>query len=99
MVSKGEMIRQMPVTNAYRLILDHILKLRVTVPEKFKPEVRIGQRVAVRVEAYPNRTFSGAVSRTIVPSPGAEMIVISPPISAARSRMAARPNECGFAVD
>jgi len=63
MVSKGEMIRQMPVTNAYRLILDHILKLRVTVPEKFKPEVRIGQRVAVRVEAYPNRTFSGAVSR------------------------------------
>ena len=28
MVAKGEMIRQMPVTNAYRLVLDHVLKLR-----------------------------------------------------------------------
>ena len=63
MVSKGEMIRQMPVTNAFRLVLDHTLKLRVTVPEKFKPEVHIGQSVAVRVEAYPNRVFGGAVSR------------------------------------
>jgi len=63
MVSKGEMIRQMPVTNAFRLVLDHVLKLRVTVPEKFKPEVHIGQAVTVRVEAYPNRTFIGTVSR------------------------------------
>jgi HlyD family secretion protein len=63
MVSKGEMIRSMPVTNAYRLVLDHVLKLRVAVPEKFKPEVRIGQPVAVRVEAYPNRTFAGTVTR------------------------------------
>lgn len=63
MVSRGEMIRQFPSTNAFRLVLDHVLKLRVTVPEKFKPEVRVGQRVAVRVEAYPNRVFAGAVSR------------------------------------
>jgi multidrug efflux pump subunit AcrA (membrane-fusion protein) len=62
-VSKGEMIRQFPSTNAFRLVLDHTLKLRVTVPEKFKPEVRLGQPVAVRVEAYPNRVFSGVVSR------------------------------------
>lgn len=63
MVSRGEMLRQMPVTNAYRLVLDHILKLRVTVPEKFKPEVHVGQSVAVRVEAHPNRVFHGTVSR------------------------------------
>jgi HlyD family secretion protein len=63
MVSKGEMIRSMPVTNAFRLVLDHVLKLRVPVPEKFKPEVRIGQSVAVRVEAYPNRVFVGIISR------------------------------------
>jgi multidrug efflux pump subunit AcrA (membrane-fusion protein) len=63
LVSKGEMIRSMPVTNAFRLVLDHALKLRVPVPEKYKPEVHIGQSVAVRVEAYPNRVFAGAVSR------------------------------------
>lgn len=63
MVSKGEMIRSMPVTNAFRLVLDHVLKLRVPVPEKYKPEIRIGQSVAVRVEAYPNRVFAGVVSR------------------------------------
>jgi multidrug efflux pump subunit AcrA (membrane-fusion protein) len=63
LVSKGEMIRQFPSTNAYRLVLDHTLKLRVTVPEKFKPEVRVGQSVAVRVEAHPNRVFTGVVSR------------------------------------
>ena len=44
-------------------MLDHVLKLRVTVPEKYKPEVRIGQPVAVRVEAYPNRVFAGTVTR------------------------------------
>jgi multidrug efflux pump subunit AcrA (membrane-fusion protein) len=63
MVSKGEMIRQFPSTNAFRLVLDHVLKLRVPVPEKFKPEVRIGQPVEVRVEAYPNRAFAGTVNR------------------------------------
>jgi multidrug efflux pump subunit AcrA (membrane-fusion protein) len=63
MVSRGEMIRQFPSTSAFRLVLDHILKLRVTVPEKFKPEVRVGQSVAVRVEAYPDRVFAGTVSR------------------------------------
>jgi multidrug efflux pump subunit AcrA (membrane-fusion protein) len=63
MVSKGEMIRQFPSTNAFRLVVDHVLKLRVTVPEKFKPEVRVGQPVAIRVKAHPDRTFAGTVSR------------------------------------
>ena len=63
MVSKVEMIKQTPVTNAFRLVLDHILKLRVTVPEKYKPDVRVGQTVEVRVEAYPDRVFAGAVTR------------------------------------
>jgi multidrug efflux pump subunit AcrA (membrane-fusion protein) len=63
MVSKGEMIRQMPVTNAFRLVIDHILKLRVAIPEKYRPDVRIGQTVEVRVEAYPATIFPGIVSR------------------------------------
>jgi multidrug efflux pump subunit AcrA (membrane-fusion protein) len=63
MVSNGEMIRQMPVTNAYRLVLDHVLKLRVTVPEKFRPDVRVGQAVEVRGDSAPGRTFAGTVVR------------------------------------
>jgi multidrug efflux pump subunit AcrA (membrane-fusion protein) len=63
MVEKGQMIKQTPVTNVFRLVLDHILKLRVTVPERYKPEVRTGQAVEVRVEAYPDRPFAGRVTR------------------------------------
>lgn len=63
MVSKGEMIRQVPVTNAFRLVIDHILKLRAAIPEKYRPEVHVGQSVEVRVEAYPNTIFPGVVSR------------------------------------
>jgi multidrug efflux pump subunit AcrA (membrane-fusion protein) len=63
MVSKGEMIRQVPVTNAFRLVIDHILKLRVAIPEKYRPDVRVGQTVEVRVEAYPTAMFRGVVSR------------------------------------
>jgi multidrug efflux pump subunit AcrA (membrane-fusion protein) len=63
MVSKGEMIRQMPVTNAFRLVIDHVLKLRVAIPEKYRPDVHVGQAVEVRVEAYPNALFPGVVAR------------------------------------
>ncbi len=71
MVSQGEMIRSMPVTNAYRLVMDHILKLHATVPEKHKPEVKVGMPVKLFVEAYPGRTFPGTVARvfpTVDPS-------------------------------
>jgi multidrug efflux pump subunit AcrA (membrane-fusion protein) len=63
MVSKGEMIRQVPVTNAFRLVIDHILKLKVAIPEKYRPDVHVGQAVEVRVEAYPTALFAGVVSR------------------------------------
>ncbi len=63
MISKGEMIRMMPVTNAFRLVINHILKLRVAIPEKYRPDVHIGQSVEVRVEAYSTVVFPGVVSR------------------------------------
>jgi RND family efflux transporter MFP subunit len=63
MVSKGEMIRMMPVTHAFRLVIDHILKLKVAIPEKYRPDVHVGQTVEVRVEAYPATVFPGFVSR------------------------------------
>jgi multidrug efflux pump subunit AcrA (membrane-fusion protein) len=63
MISKGEMIRQMPVTNVFRLVIEYALKLRVAAPEKYRPEVHRGQPVEIRVEAYPGVVFPGVVSR------------------------------------
>ncbi|HVL14195.1 MAG TPA: efflux RND transporter periplasmic adaptor subunit [Gemmata sp.] len=63
MVSQGAQVSPMRVTNAYRLVMDHVLKLRVAVPEKYRPEVQIGQAVEVRVEAYPKTVFPGRVAR------------------------------------
>lgn len=63
MLSEGEMVRAMPVTNAFRVVLAHALKLRVAVPERYTPEVKIGQTVDVTVEAYPGRVFTGRVAR------------------------------------
>jgi multidrug efflux pump subunit AcrA (membrane-fusion protein) len=62
-VGLGEMVRSMPVTIAYRLVLDQILKLRVPVPEKYRPQVTIGDRVELQVEAWPQRRFQGRVRR------------------------------------
>lgn len=63
MVSAGSSVDAMPVTNCYRLVIDHALKLAAAVPEKHAPEVQLGQQVEVRVEAYPNETFAGQVYR------------------------------------
>ena len=63
MVSAGEMVQSTPVTNCYRLVIDHVLKLTVAIPEKHSPEVAIGQAVEIRVEAYPTRKFDGVVAR------------------------------------
>ncbi|HJZ53629.1 MAG TPA: efflux RND transporter periplasmic adaptor subunit [Gemmataceae bacterium] len=63
MVWEGEMVRGMPEKYAFRLVIDHALKLRAAVPEKFAPDVCPGQTVAVRVDAYSDRAFTGVVSR------------------------------------
>lgn len=62
-VGLGEMVRAMPVTVAYRLVLDQILKLRVAVPEKYRPQVALGDHVELQVEAWPQRRFAGRVRR------------------------------------
>jgi multidrug efflux pump subunit AcrA (membrane-fusion protein) len=63
MVWEGEMVRAMPEKNAFRLVMDQVLKLRAAVPEKHAPEVKVGQAVEVRVDAYPDRVFAGRVAR------------------------------------
>lgn len=63
MVSKGATVSPMRVTNAYRLIADHVLKLRVPAPERYRPEARVGMAVDVRVKAYPGVVFPGTLAR------------------------------------
>lgn len=63
MVSEGEMVRSMPVTNAFKLVLDFKLKLKALIPEKHVSEVSVGQPVEVKTDAYAGRIFKGVVAR------------------------------------
>lgn len=63
MVSAGEMVQSMPVTNCYRLVIDHVLKLGAAVPEQHSPEIAVGQTVELRVRAFPQVAFKGSVVR------------------------------------
>ncbi len=61
-VSEGEMVR--PGTAALlRLVVADTLKLQAAVPERHHGEVKMGQTVKIRVEAFPRETFQGKVSR------------------------------------
>ncbi len=63
MVSAGERVQSLPITNVYRLVMSYLLKLRVTVPERHAAEVRVGQAVEVRVDAYGDKPFAARVAR------------------------------------
>ncbi|MGH8005891.1 MAG: efflux RND transporter periplasmic adaptor subunit [Candidatus Binatia bacterium] len=54
----------------FTLVQDHPLKLRGMIPERFAPEVRTGQPIALRVDAFPGRIFQGTLARI---SPSAEV--------------------------
>ena len=62
-VSVGTQVEAMPVTNSYRLVLDHALKFGAAVPEKYQPEVAVGQTVELRVIAHADKPFTGTVAR------------------------------------
>jgi RND family efflux transporter MFP subunit len=63
LLAEGEMVRSMPVTNAFKLVINSVLKLRASIPERYSSAVRVGQAVAVRVDAYPDELFQGKVQR------------------------------------
>ncbi|MCX8071965.1 MAG: efflux RND transporter periplasmic adaptor subunit [Candidatus Binatia bacterium] len=60
-VSAGEYVR--PGTPLFTLVVEHPLKLRGDVPERFAPELAASQAVEVRVDAYPNEVFFGTLER------------------------------------
>jgi RND family efflux transporter MFP subunit len=63
LVSEGEMVQSSPPTELFRLVVDNSLKLKVTVPERNVGDLKVGQTAAIAVDAYPNETFEGKVSR------------------------------------
>jgi RND family efflux transporter MFP subunit len=61
LVNLGELVRaQMPVMAIVRL---DPLKVIAEIPEKMTPWITDGRPVELRVDAYPNRTFAGKVTR------------------------------------
>jgi len=65
LVNLGELVKaQMPVMAVVRL---DPLKVIAEIPEKMAPWIKGGQAVALKVDAYQDRTFEGKVSRI---SPG-----------------------------
>ena len=61
LVNLGELVKaQMPVIAVVRV---DPLKVIAEIPEKMAPWIRGGQAVQLHVDAYPDRTFEGEVSR------------------------------------
>jgi RND family efflux transporter MFP subunit len=61
MVSLGELVKaQTPVMTVVRV---NPLKLTADIPERLAPWVKVGQPLALQVDAFPARTFSATVSR------------------------------------
>ncbi|MBI3988292.1 MAG: efflux RND transporter periplasmic adaptor subunit [candidate division NC10 bacterium] len=60
-VEVGEAVKER--TPLVALVNVDPLKLQGTVPERYAPQVKIGQQLQVRVEAYPDRTFPGVIER------------------------------------
>ncbi len=61
LVSIGEYVR--PGSPLFTLVVQDPLKLRGDVPERFSSELKVGQAVQVRVDAYPDQVFPGTLAR------------------------------------
>jgi len=61
MVSEGQFVNaQAPVMRLVRL---HPLRLTAEVPEKFAPNVRVGQPIELRTDAFPDAPVEGTITR------------------------------------
>ena len=61
LVNAGEYVKEN--TPVFTLVALDPLKYTGTVPERFAPELRVGQRIELSVEAYPGQAFPGQVTR------------------------------------
>ncbi len=65
LVSAGEYIvgGGMQATKLFTLVRNHPLKLKASVPERFSPEVRIGQ--SVEIESWPDLSWKGYQNQSL----------------------------------
>ncbi|MGD0655689.1 MAG: efflux RND transporter periplasmic adaptor subunit [Thermoguttaceae bacterium] len=63
MISEGEMATRANPKGVYRLVIDKLLKFKADVPEVYTSQIKIGQKVQIRSEAYQDKVFQGMVSR------------------------------------
>ena len=68
LVNPGEYVKEN--TPVFNLVAMDPLKYTGTVPERFAPELKAGQRIELTVEAYPGQSFAGQVTRV---SPAVEV--------------------------
>lgn len=68
LVNAGEFVKDN--TPLFNLVALDPLKYTGTVPERFAPDLKIGQRIELSVEAYPGQSFAGQVTRV---SPAVEV--------------------------
>src|SRR5262245_21649198 len=61
LVNAGEYVKEN--TGVFNLVALDPLKYTGSVPERYAPELRVGQRVELSVEAYPGKAFPGEVTR------------------------------------
>ena len=61
LVNAGEYVKEN--TGVFNLVALDPLKYTGTVSERYAPELRIGQRIELTVEAYPGLSFPGQVTR------------------------------------
>lgn len=50
-------------TAMFDLVIDDVLKLKATVPERYASQVKVGQPVELQVDAYPGEVFQAVVAR------------------------------------
>jgi membrane fusion protein, multidrug efflux system len=67
-VNAGEYVKEN--TAVFSVVGLDPLKYTGTVPERYAPDLKVGQRIELSVEAYPGRTFAGQVTRV---SPAVEV--------------------------
>jgi multidrug efflux pump subunit AcrA (membrane-fusion protein) len=60
LVSIGEYVKE--GTPLYRIVADDPVKLRAFIPERYSGQIKVGQKVSLRVEAY-TTPFTGTLSR------------------------------------
>lgn len=68
-VSAGEYVKA--GSPLFTIVQDHPLKLRGLIPERYAPEIEVGQTVEITVDAFPHRAFKGKLTRI---SPSAEVL-------------------------